>query len=61
MLNRIPQYPTAYETWFAFKRDLESKLCCRLNNVTWLKIQPKKPLPWSGFDMRVALSRILRY
>jgi hypothetical protein len=50
-----------YDTWYAFKKDLESYLWCHIDNVLWLKIKPKKALPWFESDMQTALSRVLRY
>jgi hypothetical protein len=52
---------TRYDTWYAFKKDLESNLWCHLENGLWLKIKPKKALPWHGADMDVALKRVLKY
>ncbi len=50
-----------YDTSDAFKKDLELNLWCHIDNALWLKIKPHKALPWYSTDMRVALSRILRY
>ncbi len=50
-----------YDTWYAFKRELEQILWCHVDNALWFRIKPQKALPWYGADMQVALSRILRY
>jgi hypothetical protein len=50
-----------YDTWYAFKRDLERYLWCHIDNHLWLKIKPKKALPWFGSDMQTALTRVLRF
>jgi hypothetical protein len=52
---------TRYDIWYTFKKDLESNLGCHVENGLWLKIKPKKALPWFGADMQVALSRIIKY
>lgn len=61
MLKRIAKNRIQYDTWYAFKKELELDLWCHIDNALWLKIKPKKALPWYGSDMQVALSRILRY
>ncbi len=61
MSSHLGHTRTHYATWYAFKKDLEFKLWCHLENALWLKIKPKKRLPWHGADMETALSRILRY
>jgi hypothetical protein len=53
-LNR-PQF----ETLNAFKKEIELQLWCHLDNELWLKIMPKKALPWHISDMQVALLKIL--
>jgi hypothetical protein len=60
-LNSVTRNKPRYDTWYAFKRDLELNLWCHLENALWLKIKPKKALPWYGSDMEIALSRILKY
>jgi hypothetical protein len=52
---------TRYDTWYAFKKEAESTLMCHIDNPLWLKIKPKKALPWHGADMQVALARLLKY
>jgi hypothetical protein len=52
---------TRYDLWNSFKQDLESNLGCHVENGLWLKIKPRKALPWHGSDMEVALARILKY
>jgi hypothetical protein len=61
MKNRItsvPRDPTRYDTWSAFKQDLELNLWCHVENSLWLKIKPKRPLPWHDSDMEAAISQL---
>ena len=60
-LRSVQRNQTCYETWEAFKKDLELNLWCHLENALWLKIKPRKALPWYGSDMEATLSRILKY
>jgi hypothetical protein len=45
-----------YETWYAFKRELELNLWCHIANDVWLEIKPKKALPWDDADLKKALT-----
>jgi hypothetical protein len=58
-LKNRPLNRAQYDTWFAFKKDLELMLWCHIDNSLWLKIKPKKALPWHESDMKATLSRML--
>ncbi|MBP1707778.1 MAG: hypothetical protein H6Q39_1502 [Chloroflexi bacterium] len=60
-LGKPPLEETVYESRAAFKKDLELNLWCHFENAFWLKIKPRKALPWYGSDMEATLSRILKY
>jgi hypothetical protein len=51
LLNTIPKY----ETWNVFKKEVELKLGHYLDNNLWLQAKPKKPLPWSGYDLEQSI------
>jgi hypothetical protein len=48
-----------YTTWYAFKKDLEDHLWGHVENDTWLKVKPKRALPWDESDMLIALFKVL--
>jgi hypothetical protein len=60
MQKSINRNRTQYDTWYAFKKDLELYLWCHLDNALWLKIKPKKALPWYESDMRTAIYAIFK-
>ncbi len=49
-----------YNTWYAFKKDLELILWCHLANDVWLRVKPRKPLPWHEPDMLASLSEFMK-
>ncbi len=49
---------TRYDTWNAFKRDLELNLWCHVANDIWLQVKPKRALPWNASDMVTAIDAI---
>jgi hypothetical protein len=59
MQKQMKRKPAQYDTWYDFKKDLETRLWCHIENGLWLKIKPKKALPWHGAEMETALSRLL--
>ncbi len=40
-----------YNTWYDFKKNLQARTGVLVLNDLWLKIKPKKPLPWSELEM----------
>jgi hypothetical protein len=58
-MQKIAGKQASYDTWYAFKKEMESTLCCHIDNPLWLEIKPKKALPWNNLDMRSALNRVL--
>ncbi|MDD5701811.1 MAG: hypothetical protein PHU23_07140 [Dehalococcoidales bacterium] len=44
-----------YETWYEFKKELETILWCYLANDIWLQIKPQKPLPWNESDLKSSI------
>jgi hypothetical protein len=58
MLKTIHKQRRQYDTWYAFKKDMELYLWCHIENVLWLKIKPRKALPWNQTDMGTAIAAI---
>jgi hypothetical protein len=59
--NTLAQVQGLYNSWDSFKRDLERSSGHFLPVDWWLRVKPKKPLPWTHLDMQdsmVGLSRI---
>jgi hypothetical protein len=59
MLKTIQKTAVQYDTWYAFKKELENTLWCHIPNDIWLEIKPKKALPWDDSDMRASLDNLL--
>ncbi len=59
ILKDVTASNTRYDTWQAFKRDLELNLWCHLSNDIWLQVKPKRALPWNDSDMRAAIAEII--
>ncbi len=47
-----------YETWYAFKKDLQSNCGHPIPNDLWLRIKPPSALPWDKADMRRVLLKL---
>jgi hypothetical protein len=47
-----------YDTWYAFKKDLESLCGHPILNRTWLQIKPQTALPWGKSQILTALSKL---
>jgi hypothetical protein len=47
-----------YETWYEFKKDLESFCGHPILNKIWLRIKPQIALPWDKSNMRSALLKL---
>lgn len=47
-----------YDTWYDFKRDLESICGYPVLNKLWLQIKPQTALPWHKSNLRSALSKL---
>jgi hypothetical protein len=60
MLKPTYKQKKQYDTWYSFKKEMELYLCCHIENVLWLKIKPKKALPWNEIDMRRSISAMFK-
>ncbi len=49
-----------YTTWDAFKRDLEFSSGRFLPVDWWLRVKPKRPLPWTHSDMQACLAAVAK-
>jgi hypothetical protein len=58
--DTLPQAQSQYDTWYAFKRDLESLAGRFLPVDWWLRAKPKKPLPWTNQDMQDSLTVVIK-
>ncbi len=58
--NNVVNMHRDYKTWDVFKRDLEVKLGWWLTVDLWLRVKPRKHLPWNEVDMQTSLSEALR-
>ena len=47
-----------YNSWFDFKRDVESRLGRGLPVSLWMRAKPNKPLPWRQADLQATLSEV---
>ena len=47
-----------YETWYEFKKDLESFCGHPIFNRIWLQIKPQTALPWDKLNMRLSLLKL---
>ena len=47
-----------YETWYEFKRDLQSKAGRAILNEEWLQKRPREPLPWDDSAMQRTLLKL---
>jgi hypothetical protein len=47
-----------YNSWFDFKRDIESRLGRGLPVSLWMRAKPNKPLPWRQADLQATLSEV---
>ena len=36
-----------FPTWYEFKKDIEKEVGCSILNQEWLRVKPRKPLPWN--------------
>jgi hypothetical protein len=60
LLNTHAQPQALYTTWYGFKKDLESLGGSFLPVDWWLRIKPKKALPWTRLDMQDSLAGLAR-
>lgn len=44
-----------FETWYDFKKVLESNFGKFIPNDLWLQVKPKNPLPWDESDLHTSL------
>jgi hypothetical protein len=58
--NRHAQAKGIYTTLDSFRKDLELLGASFVPVGWWLKIKPKKPLPWTRLDMRDSLAGLAR-
>jgi hypothetical protein len=61
MIGTSLSFPTPgqkYNTWYDFKRDLESMCGHPVLNTLWLQIKPQKALPWGKTQIRSALLKM---
>ena len=35
-----------FPTWYEFKKDVEKEVGSTILNHEWLRVKPRKPLPW---------------
>jgi hypothetical protein len=56
----LPKSGFHYATWDAFKRDLELNSGHFLPVDWWLRVKPKKALPWDNLDMQSSLSAVAK-
>jgi len=54
----ITKQAVTYETWYAFKGELQKRSGVVLLNDLWLQIKPRAPLPWHEYHMNEALLRL---
>ncbi len=51
----------SYETWYEFKRDLQARVGHGIYPSEWLRVKPKKALPWNAATMNsIVLSYIVK-
>ncbi len=48
----------SYETWYAFKKELQRRSGLPLLNKVWLQTKPRDSLPWHEDHMKAALARL---
>jgi hypothetical protein len=60
MIKTTRKQHKQYDNWYSFKKDMELYLWCHIDNVLWLKIKPKKALPWYESDMKMAMSAMFK-
>jgi hypothetical protein len=47
-----------YDTWYDFKKDLESLCGYPVLNTLWLRIKPQIALPWDKANIQSVLSKL---
>ena len=47
-----------YDTWYGFKKDLESLCGHPVLNSLWLRVKPKEALPWGKSQILTTLLKI---
>jgi hypothetical protein len=47
---------TLYETWYAFKKELQRRSGLTVLNQLWFQTKPRAPLPWYEHHMKTALT-----
>jgi hypothetical protein len=52
-----PKY-AKYDTWYDFKKELESLCGYPVLNTLWLQIKPQIALPWDKATIRSVLSKL---
>jgi hypothetical protein len=56
----LPKIGFYYRTWDLFKKDLERTSGYFLPVDWWLRVKPKKPLPWDHVDMQNSLAAVAK-
>lgn len=56
----LPKNGFYYAAWDTYKRDLERTSGHFLPVDWWLRVKPKKPLPWTHLDMQESLLAVAR-
>lgn len=54
----VPSHGQKYDTWYDFKRDLETLCGHPVLNTLWLRIKPRTALPWNKSNLRSTLSKL---
>jgi len=47
-----------YDTWYGFKKDLESLYGFPILNSLWLRVKPREALPWGKSQILTTLLKI---
>lgn len=47
-----------YPTWYEFKKDVQKELGRSILNQEWLRLKPKKPLPWDESCKQSTLAKL---
>ena len=50
--------PQTYDTWYGFKKDLESLCGYPIINSLWLRVKPREALPWGKSQILTTLLKI---
>ena len=47
-----------FPTWYEFKKDIQKEFGCPILNQEWLRVKPRKPLPWDNSCKRSTLLKL---